>query len=150
METVCLRYFNVYGPRHDPNSPYSGVISIFMTMAASKRQPVIFGDGKQSRDFVFVKDVVKANLLAGSVEGVGGGVFNVGTGKSISINNLWDNVCRVSGCALEPTYAPRRTGDIVESLADIEKTQSALGFAPDYPFEKGLERTYWWYREHRA
>ena len=105
--------------------------------------------GRQNRDFVFVKDVVKANLLAGSVEGVGGGVFNVGTGKSISINELWDNVCRVSDCALEPTYAPRRAGDILESVADIEKTQSTLGFAPDYPFEKGLEPTYQWYKESR-
>jgi nucleoside-diphosphate-sugar epimerase len=147
METVCLRYFNVYGPRQDPNSPYSGVISIFMTMAASKRQPVIFGDGKQNRDFVFVKDVVRANLLAGSVKGVGGGVFNVGTGKSISINDLWDTACRVSGCALEPTYAPRRAGDIVESVADIKKTQSTLGFMPDHSFEKGLEKTYQWYKE---
>lgn len=147
METVCLRYFNVYGPRQDANSPYSGVISIFMTLAASGRQPVIFGDGRQNRDFVFVKDVVKANLLAGSVEGVGGGVFNVGTGKTISINELWDYVCRVSDCALKPTYAPRRAGDILESVADIEKTQSTLGFAPDYPFEKGLEPTYQWYKE---
>jgi nucleoside-diphosphate-sugar epimerase len=147
LETVCLRYFNVYGPRQDPDSPYSGVISIFMTKAASKQQPTIFGDGRQNRDFIFVKDVVKANLLAGSVDGVVGGVFNVGTGKSISLNDLWENVCRVSGCSLEPAYAPRRAGDIRESVADIGKAESALGFAPDYPFERGLEPTYRWYRE---
>jgi len=147
VETVCLRYFNVYGPRQDPGSPYSGVISIFMTLAAADRPPVIYGDGEQRRDFVFVKDVVRANLLAGSVDGIAGGVFNVGSGTSISINSLWSSVCRVSGCRLQPSYAAPRSGDIVESVAGTEKTRSDLGFTPDYPFENGLEMTYRWYKE---
>jgi len=147
VETVCLRYFNVYGPRQDPGSPYSGVISIFMNLAAADHQPVIYGDGKQRRDFVFVKDVARANLLAGSAPGVGGSVFNIGTGTSISINSLWSRVCRVSGCRRQPSYAAPRPGDIVESVAGIEKTRSDLGFTPGYSFEKGLELTYRWYKE---
>jgi nucleoside-diphosphate-sugar epimerase len=118
-----------------------------MTQAAANRQPVIYGDGEQRRDFIFVKDVVKANLLAGSVNGVGGNVFNVGTGASISINLLWSNICKISGCRVPPAYADRRPGDIVDSVAGTEKTRSALGFQPDYSFEEGIERTYRWYKE---
>ncbi len=147
LETVCLRYFNVYGPRQDPGSPYSGVISIFMTQAAADHQPVIYGDGEQSRDFIFVKDVVKANLLAGSAAGVAGRIFNVGTGTSVSINRLWAVVCRISGCRIQPAYADRRPGDIGDSVADTDGSRTGLGFAPDFSFEQGLERTYRWYKE---
>ena len=147
LETVCLRYFNVYGPRQDPSSPYSGVISIFMTKAVSKKPPVIYGDGKQYRDFVFVKDVVKANLLAATEDDAAGQIFNIGTGKHVSINNLWDMISLFSGLKIEPEYIPSRPGDIIESVASIEQAKSALGFEPDYLFEKGLEITFKWYKD---
>lgn len=149
LETVCLRYFNVYGPRQDPSSPYSGVISIFMTKAVSKKPPVIYGDGKQYRDFVFVKDVVKANLLAATEDDAAGQIFNIGTGKHVSINNLWDMISLFSGLKIEPEYIPSRPGDIIESVASIEQAKSALGFEPDYLFEKGLEITFKWYKDSR-
>lgn len=146
VETVCLRYFNVFGPRQDASSPYSGVISIFMTSADSGNPPVIYGDGKQSRDFIFVKDVVTANLLAASTDGVAGRILNVGTGKSVSINRLWDIIGRISGRPFQATYAARRSGDIVASVAGIEQTASVLGFRSGYNFEKGLEITWQWFK----
>ncbi|MDL1967870.1 MAG: SDR family oxidoreductase [Deltaproteobacteria bacterium] len=149
IETVCLRYFNVYGPRQDPLSPYSGVISIFMTKAVSKKPPLIYGDGKQYRDFVFVKDVVKANLLAATEDDAAGQIFNIGTGKHVSINNLWDMISLFSGLNIEPEYTPPRLGDILESVASIEQAKLALGFEPDYLFEKGLEITFRWYKDSR-
>ncbi|MBU4185872.1 MAG: SDR family oxidoreductase [Desulfobacteraceae bacterium] len=149
IETVCLRYFNVYGPRQDASSPYSGVISIFMAKAVSKKPSLIYGDGKQYRDFVFVKDVVKANLLAATAEDAAGQTFNIGTGKHVSINTLWDMICLLSGLNIKPEYAPPRPGDIIESVASIEQAKSALGFKPDYSFEKGLEITFKWYKDSR-
>jgi UDP-glucose 4-epimerase len=146
VETVCLRYFNVYGPRQDPSSPYSGVISIFMTKAISKKTPLIYGNGNQYRDFVFVKDVVKANLLAATAENAAGQTFNIGTCKDISINTLWDMICLLSDSNIKPEYAPQRPGDIFESLASIEQAKSILEFRPDYSFEKGLEITFNWYK----
>ncbi|MEZ4527973.1 MAG: SDR family oxidoreductase [Desulfobacterales bacterium] len=146
LETVSLRYFNVYGPRQDPSSPYSGVISIFMDKAAKKERPVIYGDGGQTRDFVFVKDVVKANLLAASVSGIGGQKFNVGIGSSVSINQLWEMISRMSGLDMAPEQGPPRAGDIRDSLSDISRAQSLLGFSPEYSFEKGLEITMQWYK----
>jgi len=147
LETVCLRYFNVYGPRQDPSSPYSGVISIFMTKAVSKKSPVIYGDGKQYRDFVFVKDVVKSNLLAATAEDAAGQTFNIGIGKNVSINTLWDMICLLSGLNIEPEYRPPRPGDILESVASIEQAKLAMGFEADYSFEKGLEITFKWYKD---
>ncbi|MCP4350876.1 MAG: SDR family oxidoreductase [Desulfobacterales bacterium] len=138
LETVCLRYFNVYGPRQDPSSFYSGVISIFINKAGSKEKPVIYGDGNQSRDFVFVRDVVRANLLAATSGSAAGGFFNVGTGSFIRINQLWDMVCKISGFNAAPEYGPVRPGDIAESVADISHAKSVLGFEPEYSFEKGL------------
>ena len=145
LETICLRYFNVYGPRQDPSSPYSGVISIFMTKAASKESPVIYGDGNQSRDFVFVENVVKANLLAANADNASGKVFNVGTGQFIRINRLWEMICLLSDLNIKPEYAPPREGDIVESLASINNAKSALGFEAQHSFEKGLKITFEWY-----
>ncbi len=147
VETVCLRYFNVYGPRQDPSSPYSGVISIFMKKAASKETPFIYGDGTQSRDFVFVKDVVKANLLAASMSKAEGKIFNIGTGRAVTIGHLWEIICTMSRLHIEPAYQPPRPGDIRESLADIDRAKALLGFHPDYLFEKGLEITFEWYRK---
>jgi UDP-glucose 4-epimerase len=145
LETVCLRYFNVFGPRQDPSSPYSGVISIFMARAAEKASPIIYGDGEQFRDFVFVKDVVAANLLSATVPGAGGRVFNVGTGKHISINGLWEAVQRLGNFSAPAQYGPHRAGDIRESLADISLGASLLGFAPAWAFDAGLEKTFTWF-----
>ena len=147
LETVCLRYFNVYGPRQDPSSPYSGVISIFMAKAARAEAPVIYGDGGQFRDFVFVRDVVAANLLSASVAGAGGSVLNVGTGRRILINRVWEMVQHLSGIELPPEYGPPRPGDIRESVADIGLATSLLGFEPAYDFETGLGKTLAWYHE---
>ena len=149
LETVCLRYFNVYGPRQDPSSPYSGVISIFMARATSGSAPIIYGNGHQTRDFVFVKDVVQANILAASSEAAAGQVFNVGTSDSIEINTLWYKIARLAQCALEPEYADARPGDIVHSLAGIQKARERLGFRPSKSFDEGLAQTFAWYRRDR-
>jgi len=141
LKTVSLRYFNVYGPRQDPSSPYSGVISIFMSKAASQTAPVIYGDGNQYRDFIFVKDVVRANLLAAHNDNASGKVFNIGSSKHTTINQLWKMIGAMTALKLKPEYQPARSGDIRESLADIECAQSVLGFAPEYSFEQGLEIT---------
>ena len=150
LETVSLRFFNVYGPRQDPSSPYSGVISIFMTKAVSNQAPVIFGDGKQSRDFIYVKDVVKGNLLAASTNNPAGKVFNLGTGSYVLINRLWELIASLSGRSLAPRYEPAREGDILHSVAGMELTQSRLNFKSEYPLEKGLEITFDWYKAQRA
>jgi UDP-glucose 4-epimerase len=146
VETVCLRYFNVYGPRQDPSSPYSGVISIFLTRAAEEKEPIVYGDGDQSRDFIFVKDVVRANLLAAYTPGISGSVFNIGTGHAISVNHLWDSICKLGGVQMAAVHEPGRAGDIRHSLADIARAKEHLGFSPEYPFEDGLALTYNWYK----
>ena len=147
LETVCLRYFNVFGPRQDPSSPYSGVISIFMTRAAASRKPVIYGDGSQYRDFIFVKDVVQANIRAALASHAGGEIFNVGTGHFVRITALWEMAAELAGVTLTPEYAARRDGDILESVADIRKASELLDFHPAYAFKEGLKITYDWYRE---
>jgi len=149
LETVCLRYFNVFGPRQDPSSPYSGVISIFMAKSAAGEAPSIHGNGEQYRDFVFVADVVAANLLSAIKEDAVGGVYNVGTGSSITINRLWETVCELSGRSMAPTHGPPRPGDIVESVSSIDLARRELGFSPRVTFEEGLLRTHNWYREGR-
>jgi len=141
LKTVCLRYFNVYGPRQDPSSPYSGVISIFMSKAVSQAAPVIYGDGNQYRDFIFVKDVVRANLLTAHDDNASGKVFNIGSAKRTTINQLWEMICTITASKIKPEYQPARSGDIRESLADIEHVKLILGFAPEYSFEQGLEIT---------
>jgi len=146
LETTVLRYFNVYGPKQDPSSPYSGVISIFMTKALKNEPAVIYVDGNQSRDFIYVQDVVRANLLAASAGGAGGMVMNIGSGKSVSINQLWKTICALSGRRLKPEYAPQRPGDILDSVAGIEFAAARMGFECKIPFEKGLELTLEWYR----
>ena len=146
LETAVLRYFNVYGPRQDPSSPYSGVISIFMTKALLNEPVVIYGDGNQSRDFIYVRDVVKANLLAATAENVSGQVMNIGSGQSVRINDLWQAVCALSGRSNDPRYESKRPGDIVASLADIDRAKELLGFECEAFLEKGLEATFEWYR----
>jgi nucleoside-diphosphate-sugar epimerase len=146
LETVSLRFFNVYGPRQDPSSPYSGVISIFMAKAASNQVPVIYGDGNHSRDFVYVKDVVKANLLAAGTGNLAGNVFNIGTGSYVLINRLWELIASLGGQRLAPRYEPARSGDILHSVAGMDLTRSILNFKNDFTLEQGLEMTFDWYR----
>ncbi|MGD9330529.1 MAG: SDR family oxidoreductase [Desulfobacterales bacterium] len=145
LETACLRYFNVFGPRQDPSSPYSGVISIFMDRAASGRAPVIYGDGEQTRDFVFVQDVVSANLRAATKAGAVGKAFNIGTGSAITINRLWQQVAKLGGIEMPPEYREPRDGDIRHSVAAIDQAREDLGFHPATPFKEGLAKTYAWH-----
>jgi UDP-glucose 4-epimerase len=147
LETVGLRFFNVFGPRQDPSSPYSGVISIFMNKAFKGERPHIYGDGGQTRDFVFVGDVVRA-LMAAAVSPSGlGKVFNVGTGASLTINDLWKAIAALSGCKVAPLYRPPRSGDILHSVSAIDSAAANLGFSPQVSLEKGLQSTLDWYRE---
>lgn len=151
VEGVSLRYFNVFGPRQDPSSPYSGVISIFMTRALSKQAPMIYGDGNQSRDFVYVKDVVNANLLAASMNQPRGSIFNIGTGSQVRINQLWEKIAFLSGQKnLEPRYGAARAGDILRSYAGMDLAKSKLKFDPECSLEQGLELTLEWYRGQMA
>ena len=149
LETVALRFFNVYGPRQDPSSPYSGVISIFMTKALQRVPAVIYGDGNQSRDFIYVQDVAIANLLAAAAPKVSGQVINIGSGISVNINQLWEAIYKLSGQNLKPEYAPKRPGDIVKSVAAIDSAKTRLGFDPETSFEDGLNLTFEWYRKHQ-
>jgi len=149
LKTTSLRFFNVFGPRQDPASPYSGVISIFMARAIADQAPVIFGDGNQSRDFVYVKDVVKALILAANSNDSAGKPLNIGTGTSVSINRLWDLIASQAGRQLAPAYAPARAGEILHSVAGIELAGSRLNYKPDYSLEQGLAETLEWYRDQR-
>ena len=142
LQTVSLRYFNVFGPRQDPSSEYSGVISRFISILLQGGQPVIYGDGEQTRDFVYVADVVKANILASCGNT---GVFNIACGKSISLNALAEMIGNILGRQVKPRYEAPRTGDITHSLADISRAKS-LGYSPDYSIEEGLKETIEWYR----
>ena len=146
LETVCLRYFNVFGPRQDPSSPYSGVISIFMNRATAGEAPTIYGDGGQSRDFIYVMDVVRANMLAATEAAAAGQVFNVGTGAFIRILDLWDLIGELSDVKIDPVFNPPRAGDIRESVSDIGRIRQSLGFSPQVEFRQGLIDTLAWYR----
>ncbi len=139
VETVALRYFNVFGPRQDGKSMYSGVISRFTDDLRNGRTPTIFGDGQQTRDFVYVKDVVQANLLAMRSSKVGRGeIFNVATGKTVSLLQLLDTLKKITGIQVAPQFKEARAGDIKHSLADISKIRDALGYAPKFGLEEGL------------
>jgi UDP-glucose 4-epimerase len=144
LPTVALRYFNVYGPRQDPASPYSGVISIFMQRAGEGLPATLHGDGRQTRDFVFVGDVVAANLLAAAASGVAGGVFNVGTGRQVEIAALWQMIARLAGCEAPPRFAASRAGDVRSSAADTRRSAAQLGFQAGWSLEAGLRETHRW------
>jgi nucleoside-diphosphate-sugar epimerase len=150
LENVCLRYFNIFGPRQDPDSPYSGVLSRFATAFLEGDQPTVFGDGEQTRDFTFVENAVQANLLACEASGASGKVFNVGTGGRVSLNQTLQLLRKISGKRLDAKYDPPRDGDIRDSQADITRTREGLGYEPTVFFEEGLQKTFEWYREHHV
>jgi len=147
FETVTIRYFNVFGPRQDPSSPYSGVISLFISALCDGRRPTIHGDGEQTRDFTYVANVVDGVLRACHAPGASGEVINVATAGRISLNQLFAIVKREVGSSLEPNYSNPRAGDVRDSQADIGKAQRLLGYTPIVSFEEGLGRTVKWYRE---
>ncbi len=148
LETVALRYFNIFGPRQDPSSPYSGVLAKFITVMLKGEQPVIFGDGEQSRDFTYIDNAVEANLLAcaAPAEKAAGQVFNVATGRRCTLNETFKLLQPLTSYSGEPKYGPERGGDIKHSLADITKAEGGLGYKPKVDFEEGLRRTVEWYR----
>jgi UDP-glucose 4-epimerase len=148
LETVSLRYFNVFGPRQDPTSQYSGVLSRFITSMLTGKHPVIFGDGTQSRDFTYVSNVVNANLLACHSPKASGKVYNIACGERISLNHVVDILNRLLAGNLSASYEPPRSGDIKHSLADIEWAEKDLGYVPSVGFEEGLKKTVEWYREY--
>ena len=150
LETVSTRYFNVFGPRQDPSSPYSGVISVFATALLENRSPKIYGDGEQTRDFTYVANVVDGVLRACEAPKASGEVINVATGGRISLNRLFTEMRAVIGSAVEPTYVEPRQGDVRDSQADIRKAKELLGYQPIVPFEEGLRRTIEWYRTAHA
>lgn len=152
LETVCLRYFNVFGPRQDPSSPYSGVLAKFITRMLAGEAPAIHGDGEQSRDFTYVDNVVRANLLAASApaEKAAGRVFNIALGERVSLNQVVALLRPLTGYQGEVTHEPPRAGDVKHSLADVELARENLGFTPQVGFAAGLEKTVAWYRAARA
>jgi nucleoside-diphosphate-sugar epimerase len=147
LETVTLRYFNVFGPRQDPSSPYSGVISIFTRALLENRSPTIDGDGEQTRDFTYIANVVDGVLRACSAD-VSGMVLNVATGSRISLNELFRALRDLTGRHVNPGYGPARAGDVRDSQADISRARQLLGYEPTVSFEEGLRRTVDWYRTH--
>jgi nucleoside-diphosphate-sugar epimerase len=147
LETVTIRYFNVFGPRQDPSSPYSGVISLFISALCEGRQPTIYGDGEHTRDFTYVANVVDGVLRACTAPGARGEIINVATGGRISLSTLFKTIRDLVAARLEPVYAPPRPGDVKDSQADISKARRILGYEPIVSFEEGLARTVAWYRD---
>jgi nucleoside-diphosphate-sugar epimerase len=150
LETVTIRYFNVFGPRQDPSSPYSGVISLFAMALLENRAPTIYGDGEQSRDFTYVANVVDGVLRACEAPGASGRIINVATGSSISLNALFEAMRRLIGATVKPEYVGPRAGDVRDSLADLSLAREILGYRPIVPLEEGLRLTVEWYRSLAA
>ncbi len=148
LETVCLRYFNVFGPRQDPQSAYAAVIPRFAIRLLSGQAPVVYGDGEQTRDFTFVSNVVEANWKAATHPGIAGEVFNIGCGARTSLNQLARELARIVGARVEPRYEPPRAGDVRHSLADVSKAAKLLEYTPAVALQEGLERAVAWYRHH--
>ena len=146
LETVCIRYFNVFGPRQDPGSPYSAVIPLFITALLSGNQPTVFGDGTQTRDFTFVENVVHGNLLAATAKDAPGHTINVANGRTTSLIRLIELLNEYLGTSVLPKFEPARIGDVHDSLADITKAQSILGYQPPVSFEDGLKRSIEYYQ----
>jgi len=148
LETVSLRYFNVFGPRQDPTSQYSGVLAKFISLMLRGEQPTIFGDGTQSRDFTYIDNVVSGNLLAcrAPAAEAAGRVFNLATGSRIDLNQTFEALKKLTGYSATVKYAAERSGDIKHSLADISRAEKHLGYKPHVNFEQGLKKTVEWYR----
>jgi UDP-glucose 4-epimerase len=141
LETVSLRYFNVFGPRQDPSSPYSGVVSRFIESVATDVRPVIHGDGGQTRDFTYVENVARANFAACHRPEAAGRFYNIGCGARVSVLELWNRIAELSGSKLQPTFVATRSGDVPHSLADISRARRDLGYEPAVDFGEGLRRT---------
>jgi nucleoside-diphosphate-sugar epimerase len=148
LETVSLRYFNVFGPRQDPSSEYSGVLSRFITAMLDGKRPVIFGDGEQSRDFTFVANVVEGNLLACHASGVSGKMYNLACGQRVNLNQVVAQLNNILGTTLKPIYEASRVGDIKHSLAEISRAKVELKYTPSVQFDEGLRVTVEWYRQN--
>ncbi len=146
LETVALRFFNVYGERQDPTSPYSGVLSLFLKCLIERSTPTIFGDGEQTRDFTYVEDVAALCLRAAEAPGVAGNLYNAGNGNRYSLNMVWDLLQKMEGITLPARYSAARTGDVRDSQADTTLARRDLGHNPQYSLEEGLRRTLAWYR----
>lgn len=149
LETVSLRYFNIFGPRQDPSSPYSGVLARFISQMLKGEQPTIFGDGQQSRDFTYIDNVVNANLLAckAPADQAAGRVFNVATATRIDLNQVFQALKKITGYHGQVAYQSERAGDVKHSLADLTLAQKHLGYKPVVDFEEGLRRTVEWYKK---
>ena len=150
LPTVCLRYFNVFGPSQNPRGGYAAAIPQFITALLDGRQPHVYGDGRQSRDFVYVANVVEANMLACGAQAAIGGVFNIGTGRETDLLELLDILSELTGREVEPLFEPERPGDIRRSYGDIRRATAVLGYRPAVDLISGLRETLEWYREHRA
>ncbi len=150
VETVVLRYFNVFGPRQDPTSQYAAVIPRFITAALAGHEPTVFGDGKQSRDFCFIDNVVAANLLAAEAPGASGGVFNIACGEATELSSVLDQLGQLVGRRIAARHEPSRAGDVKHSLADIDAARTQLGYRPQVLFSEGLRRTFEWFRATTA
>jgi UDP-glucose 4-epimerase len=144
LEVAALRYYNVFGPRQDPSSAYSGVISIFIDKLMAGQVPMIYGDGEQTRDFVFVSDVVRANMLAAAAERAPANAINIGTGVAVSINKLYSTIAKIIQSEIEPGYGPAREGEIRNSCADVSSANEALGFSSETGLAEGLMKTVQW------
>lgn len=147
LETVALRFFNVYGPRQDPTSPYSGVLSLFMKHLLTRTAPTIFGDGGQTRDFTYVEDVAALCVKASEAPGAAGKMYNAGNGGQYSLNTIWDLLQKMEGVQIAPKYGPPRAGDVRDSMADTRMATTELCHAPRFTIEEGLKRTLEWYRQ---
>jgi UDP-glucose 4-epimerase len=146
LETVSLRFFNVFGERQDPSSPYSGVLSLFFRALIERRSPIIFGDGEQTRDFTYVEDVTALCLKAAAAPGVAGKTYNAGNGQRYSLNSVWDLLQKMEGVSLPAKYGPARAGDVRDSQADTTAARYDLGHAPQYTLEQGLRRALAWFK----
>ncbi len=147
LETVSLRFFNVYGPRQDPSSPYSGVLSLFMKHLLARTPPTIFGDGGQTRDFTYVEDVAGLCVKASEAPSAAGKMYNAGNGGRYSLNTIWDLLQKMEGVQIAAKYGPDRAGDVRDSMADTQRAIAELGHAPRFTIEEGLKRTLEWYRQ---
>lgn len=148
LETISLRYFNVFGPQQDPTSQYAAVIPAFVTSILKDKPPIVYGDGEQSRDFTYVENVVEANLLAAKAKQTKGEVINIACGEAVTVNAIIKMINDIFGKKIKPEYLPARKGDVKHSLADISLAKKLIGYKPAVPFKEGLKKAIEWYREN--